>query len=104
LFHDSVEGDVRSLTLLGKPLDSYADDEIKKHFARECTNVEWTFQNLQDAIYREIRVLESVLTKPSPTSHMPTVSFHAGTRKFIAQQPTGESLYILLGLPCYYRL
>ena len=90
MFHDSVEGDTKSLTLLGKPLDSYADmlvsvnleklpDEIKKHFARECTNVEWTFQSLQDAIYREIRVFESDLTKPSPPSHMPTVSFHAGT-------------------------
>jgi len=71
LFHDSVEGHVRSFTSLSKPLDSYADmlvsvnleklpDKIKKHLTRECTNVEWTFQSLQDAIYREICVFESI--------------------------------------------
>ena len=101
LFHNSVEGHVRSLTSLGKALDSYADmlvsvnleklpDEIKKHLARECTDVEWTFQSLQDAILREILVFESVLTKPSPPSHTPTASFHAGTRKVTVQQTTGD--------------
>ena len=101
LFHDSVEGHVRSLTSLGKPLDSYADmllsvileklpGETRKHLARERTDGEWTFQSLQDAVLKEIRVFESVLNMPSPPSHTPTASFHAGTRRITTRQAAGD--------------
>ena len=65
VFHDSVEGHIRSLTSLGKSVDSYGDllvsiileklpAETRKHLARERSNSDWTLQELQDAILKEI--------------------------------------------------
>ena len=94
MFHDSVEGHIRSLTSLGKSVDSYGDllvsiileklpAETRKHLAREHSNSDWTLQVLQDAILKEIRVLESMLPQSSRT---PSASFYAGTRRV----PTGD--------------
>ena len=91
MFHNSVEGHIRSLTSLGKSVDSYGDllvsiileklpAETRKHLARERANSDWTLQELQDAILKEIRVLESMLPQ---SSRNPTAAFYAGTRHYI---------------------
>ena len=89
MFHDSVEGHIRSLTSLGKSVDSYGDllvsiileklpAETRKHLAREHSNSDWTLQELQDTILKKIRVLETMLPQSSRT---PTASFYTGTRR-----------------------
>ena len=101
LFHDSVEGHIRSLTSLGKPVESYGDllvpvileklpSEARKHLARECTNSDWTLQELQDAIFKEIRVFESGLQTIPQSSRTPTASFYAGTRRIPTESVTGD--------------
>ena len=101
LFHDSVEGHIRSLTSLGKSIDSYGDllvsvileklpSETRKHLARECTDSEWTLRELQDAIFKEIRVFESGLHMPSQTSCTPTATFYTGSRRAPNQPTTGD--------------
>ena len=97
LFHDSVEGHIRSLTSLGKSTDSYTDllvsvlleklpGETRKHLARECTDSDWILSELQDAIFKEIRVFESGLHMAPESSHTPTASFYTGTGK-VSQSP-----------------
>ena len=115
LFHDSVEGHVRSLTSLGKPLDSYADmllsvileklpGETRKHLARERTDGEWTFQSLQDAVLKEIRVFESVFPAISHTHSVIPCWDQKNHYSTSCRRPQEESLHILQGLPCPYRL
>ena len=101
LFHDSVEGHVRSLASLGKPVESYGDllvpvileklpSEARKHLARERANSDWTLQELQDAIFKEIRVFESGLQTIPQSSRTPTASFYAGTRRVLTESAMGD--------------
>jgi len=117
-FHDTVEGHVRSLTSLGKLLDSYADmlvsvileklpGETRKHLAREHTDGEWTFKGLQEAVLKEIRVFESMLNTLPPLSHTPTAAFHTGGKRVwtIQLQEILRREYVYtVKLPCLHRL
>ena len=90
LFHDSTESHMRSLLSLGKSNDSYGTllvpiilgklpTEIKKNLARDHENREWTIDDLQSAILKEIRILElgiqSTNTLTSQLPAIPTASF-----------------------------
>ena len=102
LFHDSVEGHIRSLTTsLGKPVESYGDllvpvileklpSEARKHLARERTSNDWTLQELQDAIFKEIQVFESGLQAIPQSFRTPTASFYAGTTRVPTESATGD--------------
>ena len=100
LFHDSVEGHIRSLASLGKSTDSYGDllvsvileklpNETRKHLARERADSEWTLRELQDAILKEICVFESGLHMPLQSSRTPTASLYTGTRRIATQPASG---------------
>ena len=65
-----METHVRGLTSLGKSQDSYGDllvpiilgklpNELRRNLAREHSNPKWTFPQLTEAIYREIKILEA---------------------------------------------
>ena len=101
-FYDFMETHVRGLTSLGKSQDSYSDllvpiilgklpNELRRNLAREHSNPKWTFPQLREAIYKEIKILETrnhipadntITTNPSPSF---TASFltqqHSETRK-----------------------
>ena len=68
-FHDSVESHIRSLSSLDKDRESYGDllgpiimgklpMETRKNLARDHSNSEWSLNELQDVVLKEIRVLE----------------------------------------------
>ena len=97
-FYDSVENHIRGLTALGKSKESYGallipiilgklPVETRRNLAREHTNLEWTIDELREAILKEIRIFESGLytssdTSPIGESQNPmkmTAAFHAGT-------------------------
>ena len=89
-FHDSVESHIRSLSSLGKDRESYGDllipiimgklsVETRKNLARDHSNSEWRLNELQDAILKEIHILETGLNivnqhKQNPPT--PSASFH----------------------------
>ena len=89
-FHDSVESHIKSLSSLGKDRESYGDLLIpiirgklpvvtRKNFARNHSNSEWRLNELQDAILKEIHILETGLNivnqhKQNPST--PAASFH----------------------------
>ena len=96
-----MEGHIRSLTSLGKSIDSYGDllvsvileklpSETRKHLARERTDSEWTLRELQDAIFKEVHVFESGLHMPSQASRTPTATFYTGSRRVPNQPTTGN--------------
>ena len=95
-FYDAVENHIRGLSALGKSKESYGallipiilgklPVETKRNLAREHTNLEWTIDELREAVLKEIRVFESGLynsdisnvreTRPS----IATAAFHTGT-------------------------
>ena len=70
LFYDTMENHVRGLESLGRSHESYGDllvpiilgklpHELRKNLAREHDNPEWKFQELSEAIVKEIRTLEA---------------------------------------------
>ena len=97
-----METHVRGLASLGKSQDSYGDllvpiilgklpNELRRNLAREHSNPKWTFPQLREASYKEIKILEAgnhipadntITTNPSPPF---TASFltqqHSETRK-----------------------
>ena len=87
LFHNSTESHMRSLSSLGRSNDSYGTllvpiilpTEIKKNLARDHENREWTIDDLQSAILKEIRILElgiqNTNTLISQLPAIPTASF-----------------------------
>ena len=89
-FHDSVESHIRSLSSLGKDCESYGDllvpiimgklpMETRKNLARDHSNSEWTLSELQNAVLKEIHVLETGLNIVNQHKHnplTPTASFH----------------------------
>ena len=91
-FHDAIERHMRSLSTLGKSVDSYGDllvpitlnklpQKTRKNMVREHDSNEWNLNDLQEAIRKEVRVFESefVTNHLSQTPH-PTATFHAGAR------------------------
>ena len=86
-FYDAIEGHVRSLSSLGKPVESYGDllvtvilsklpAKARKNLVREHNSGEWTLDALLKAIKQEVRILEL----ETQTSHLhATASLHTGT-------------------------
>ena len=95
-FYDSVENHIRGLSALGKSKDSYGallvpivlrklPIETRRNLAREHPDLEWTIDDLREAILKEIRVFEAgvyVNSNSLPISQDPmsvTAAFYAGT-------------------------
>ena len=92
LFYDTMETHVRGLESLGRSHESYGDllvpiilgklpHELRKILAREHESPEWKFQELREAIVREIRILEAgTQLNDTPYGLTPTI-----TGSFLAQ-------------------
>ena len=94
-FHDLIESHIHSLTSLGRSTDTYSAmlvpyllrklpvDTIRI-LTREHESSEWTIEELQEALLKEIRIFETSLHTAIPqrsnnfgeTSSRPTASFH----------------------------
>ncbi len=102
LFHDSVESHIRSLSSLGKSHETYGSllvpiilgklpTEIRRNLARDHGNDEWTIDKLQDAVLKEIRILEMGIEHPlnkKSSLPIPTASFHTGSNRRPTRNPT----------------
>ena len=94
-FYDSVENHIRGLSALGKSKDSYGallvpivlgklPIETRRNLAREHPDLEWTIDDLREAILKEIRVFEAgvyVHSNSLPISQDPmsvTAAFFSG--------------------------
>ena len=98
LFYDLVENHIRGLSSLGVPKESYGTllvpiilgkltVETRRNLAREHSNLDWTIDEVQTAVMKEIRILESGLHTTDPSSHLSvprtlpaTAAFHTGIR------------------------
>lgn len=96
LFHDSVEAHIRGLSSLGVSKESYGALLVpiilgklpiptRKNLAREHANLDWSIDELQAAILKEIRVLEtgfytSDQLSSTPSGSHSTASFLTGIR------------------------
>lgn len=94
-FHDQIESHIRSLTSLERSTDTYGAmlvpfllrklpvDTIR-NLAREHENSDWTIEELQEALLKEVRIFETslhtIMPRRSTTSveapSLPTASFH----------------------------
>ena len=109
-FHDSVESHIRSLSSLGKDRESYGDllvpivlgklpAETRKNLARDHSNSEWSLTELQDAVLKEIHILETglhIINQHNQNPLIPTAAFHANPR------PTHGSSDSKKKHPCIY--
>ena len=89
-FYDAIERRIRSLSTLGKSVDSYRDllvpiilnklpQKTRKNMVRDNDSNEWTLRDLQEAIQKDVQVFESELvTSHPPQSLHPTAAFHTG--------------------------
>ena len=98
-FHDSIESHIRSLSSLGKDIESYGallvpiilsklPNETKKNLARNHPTAEWRLNELQAAIQAEIRIFETGTSNTHPAYQLPTASFYAGAKN---PQPLHQS-------------
>ena len=109
-FHDLIESHIRSLASLGKKTDSYSAMLVPfllrklpvntiRNIARARENSDWTIEELQAALLKEIRIFEtslhSVIPRRSKSSEgastLPTAAFHAnvkGTSTNHSQRPS----------------
>jgi hypothetical protein len=93
-FYDSMETHVRGLASLGKSQESYGDllvpiilgklpKNLKRNLAREHSNPEWTFSQLRESIYKEIKILEAGI--PSLENRITPENHHASiTSSFLS--------------------
>jgi len=100
-FYDSVEGHVRSLTTLGKNIDTYGDllftiirsklpSKTWRSIVREHGSGVWTFEAIQKAIKQELQILELETQSNRIDSHA-TASFHTGASKIHSKPRQSES-------------
>ena len=112
LFYDFVENHIRGLSSLGVPKISYGTLLVpiilgklsvptRRNLAREHSDLQWTIDELQAAILKEIRVLESglhvtdhALTTTNPPA---TASFYTAIRGGRPLTSNGKKK-----LPCVY--
>ena len=92
-FHDTIERHMQSLVTLGKSIDSYGDllapvilnklpQKTRKNKARGHNSNEWNLTDLQEAVRKEIRVLESELINGHLHQSLhPTAAFYTSTTK-----------------------
>ena len=106
LFHDTVESHVRCLHSLGKSPESLETllvpmiltklpEDTKKHMARDHPNSEWTVEELQTAILKEIKVFEigqQTTTSPSQQQAVPTASFYTAAMNRKSRRAGGGKL------------
>ena len=110
-FHDSIENHIRGLSALGQSKDSYSalpvpkvlgklPVEVRRNLARDHPAIEWSIDQLREAILKEIRVFEAsfyinpqLLTDPSSV----TAAFHTG-----AQPPCHKTNMIGKDRVCVY--
>ena len=89
LFHDLVEGHIRSLESLGTPQDKYGSmlvpiilkklsPETRKNFARGQSITHWALTELQKAILLEVCILEMGTDYSNQQGSLPIASFLAG--------------------------
>ena len=103
LFYDTMENHVRGLESLGRSHESYGDllvpiilgklpHELRKNLAREHDNPEWKFQELREAIVKEIRILEAgAQLNDTPYGVTPTVTSSFLTQTQEKQPHSGKS-------------
>ena len=100
-FLDTIESHIRSLSSLGKDVNSYAlllvpiilsklPPNTKKNLARNHPADEWRLEELQEAIQSEIRIFESGSNIGHLTACPPTASFHT-TAKIAHTQHQGTA-------------
>ena len=106
-FYDSVENHICGLSALGKSKDSYGallvpivlgklPIETRRNLAREHPDLEWTIDDLREAILKEIRVFEAgvyVNSNSLPISQDPmsvTAAFFSGIHN-IRQKNTSKN-------------
>ena len=98
-FHDTIESHIRSLSSLGKDIDSYGallvpiilsklPTDTKKNLARNHPIAEWRLEELQEAIQAEIRIFESGPNNGHPINQVPNASFHTYAKNTQTQQGT----------------
>ena len=95
LFYDTIENHIRGLASLGQSKDSYGallipiilgklPAEVRRNLAREHHTLEWSIDQLRDALLKEIKILEAGLhidktkSELSP-AHTATAAFHTGS-------------------------
>ena len=99
-FHDTIESHIRSLSSLGKDIESYGallvpiilsklPTDTKKNLARNHPITEWRLEELQEAIQAEIRIFESGTSNGNPINQLPTAAFHTYAKITQTQQGTG---------------
>ena len=111
LFHDSVEGHVRSLQSLGTSHEQYESmlvpiilrklpADIRRNLARSHGTNQWTLSELQGEILNELHILETGIdhTNNPSNSHIPTAAFLTGasrksTQKLSEQQRRPSCVY-----------
>ena len=95
LFHDTIESHVRCLNSVGKSPEALEtllvpmiltklSEETKKNMARDHPSSEWTVEELQMAVLKEIRIFEigqHTTTLPSQYQPIPTASFYTGINR-----------------------
>jgi len=100
-FHDTIENHIRSLSSLGKDVNSYAllllpiilsklPPDTKKNLARNHPADEWRLEELQKAIRSEIRIFESGLNIGHLIACPSTASFYT-TAKNVHTQHQGTA-------------
>ena len=106
LFHDTTENHIRGLASLGVSKESYSTIlvpiilgklpvPIRRNLARDHNELKWTLDDLQAAVVKEIRVLESGLNNNDPSSSLSTrthatESFHAAIKREHHPNSTGK--------------
>ena len=97
-FYDSLETHIRGLASLGKAQESYGDllipiilgklpNHVRKNLAREHETLDWTIDQLRNALQKELRTLEAgkyvnpTLIKSKDTKSSNTSSFYTGIPK-----------------------
>ena len=105
LFHDTMENHIRGLASLGVSKESYSTIlipiilgklpvPIRRNLARDHNELRWTLDDLQTAVVKEIRVLESGLYN-DPSSSLSTrthasASFQAAIKRAHHPNSTGK--------------
>ncbi len=94
-FYDTLETHIRGLASLGKAQQSYGDllipiilgklpNEIRKNLARDHETLDWTIDQLRNALQKELRILEAgkfvnpTLNENEDTKGSITSSFYTG--------------------------
>ena len=90
LFYDTIATHTRAIESLGKELDGdllvsvilkKLPVDVKRNLTREQASMAWTFEELTQAILKEIQVLEAGYQVTDPHSALrSTASFHVGLK------------------------